>query len=101
MTGTLARTAGARGRLTTRTGDRLAVAATAMAMALVALSGWLLGPELPDPPYSVELAAERPGTQLYPGAIALRDHYPVENPPGPDRPGREAPGGVAAGRVTP
>lgn len=70
-------------RPSARVGDRLAIGATAITLLTIAATGWLLHPDLPDPPYRVEFETERPGLVRYPGVILGGGVEPVEMRPGP------------------
>jgi hypothetical protein len=84
-------------RPSTSAGTRLAMGATALAMALIALTGWLLRPELPDPPYRVEFATQRPGMALYTGTILGGGVEPFLLRPGPSGRGELARRALEAG----
>jgi hypothetical protein len=86
-----------RRRLSPAARDRLAVAAAAVAMAIVAMTGWLLRPELPDPPYRVEFATDRPGMVRYPGTILAGGVEPLLLRPGPSARGEAARRGIERG----
>jgi hypothetical protein len=77
-------------RPSARAGDWLAVGATAVALLVIGGAGWLLHPDLPDPPYRVEFETERPGLMRYPGAILGGGVEPVEMRPGPSGRGEVA-----------
>jgi hypothetical protein len=66
-----------------RVGNGLATVVTALAMGLVALTGWLLAPEVPDPPYVVEFATARAGFTPYSGTILGGGVEPFVLRPGP------------------